>query len=610
MKFINKRDIKSFLAVSSLFLIFLFINYIYNYTILKHSISRYEQGVFDRVKLKVDDWTKSNFIDVQKLARTIEEEDLQDREALKEFMFRLQKNSNFPYIILGLKTGEFFISDKDFVTPYNYTPTKRDWFNDTLEANKTIATKPYFSMRLGLRSVSICTPISVFGTSGVFCGGQPFKFISDYFAQYRSLYDKNLFLMDEGTEILGKISQNQNVSFEDKNYIKFPVDNTKWFIVFEKNSEIYESSLSEFFIINLIFYAFFVFIYFFTNMFWFKENKKSNKQLEEQNNFIKDALTKKNSSVLVSCDEEFNIISKEIDSFYDIFDGINLKQNILNSSYIVQDEKSKFIQSDEQYLNLTINNKSYLLTKTVIDGSINFLFQDISYDKIKTDYDGTIDRVLLFVRNNLNDDSLCVDKLATVSGYSKFHFQRMFKNYTGQTLANYLRNLRLNRAKFLLSFSDENISNIAYDCGFSHIESFSRAFSKEFGSSPSAFRDEFRKIIIKEELIYEEVFISSLKLSITFSQNNTQFLNGKKYFIIEYSNLIYASNDENRPDISISDCKFIKVDFIRTHLNLETILNKIYTVFYDYKTYNHELPIAFYTKNELNQIDFIYINLP
>ncbi|WP_256365489.1 helix-turn-helix transcriptional regulator [Campylobacter iguaniorum] len=120
-----------------------------------------------------------------------------------------------------------------------------------------------------------------------------------------------------------------------------------------------------------------------------------------------------------------------------------------------------------------------------------------------------------------------------MSGYSKFHFQRMFKNYTGQTLANYLRQARLNKAKFLLSFTNETISNIAYNSGFSHIESFSRAFNKEFELSLSAFRDKSKKEIIKDELYYEEIFMNDLNLAITFSQNNAKFLEAHRVFSVE-----------------------------------------------------------------------------
>lgn len=609
MKRIIKRDTKPFFAISFIFLVFLFINYAYNYTTLKNSISRYEQGVFDRVKLKIDDWNKANFIDVNKMVKLIEEENLQDHKSLQELMYKLQKNSNFPYLILGLKSGEFFISDKEFVTPHNYTPVKRDWFNDALNAGGTIVTRPYFSMRLGLRSVSICSPIRIFGDVGVFCGGQPFKFISNYFNEYKSLYDKDLFLIDSQGEILGKTTKSESINLNDPNYIKFPVPGTKWFIVFERNDEIYTSSLSEFFMMNLIFYGFFVFIYFFTNLFWLKEHQKSDQLIGKQNEFIKDALVNKNSSVLVSCDESFNITSKELESFYDIFNGSNLKENILNSKYILGEEKQRFFSTHEQYKNLTINGKTYLVTTTDANDDISFLFQDISYEKVKKEYDGTLDRVLLFIHKNIDDDSQCIDKLAAISGYSKFHFQRMFKNYTGQTLANYLRQARLNKAKFLLSFTNETISNIAYNSGFSHIESFSRAFNKEFELSPSAFRDKSKKEIIKDELYYEEIFMDELNLTITFSQNNAKFLEGDRYFLIEYSNLIYGSKTNSNPDITISKSKFVKVDFIRTGLNLELILNKIYTVFYDYEAYKHEIPIAFYTKNEFDKINFIYINI-
>ena len=271
----SKRGIKPFLGISVLFILFLSINYYYNHTVLKKALDKYEQEIFYKVRLKINDWTKSNFENVNKMAKIIEDEQLLEEDELSNLLNRLQKNSNFPYIILGTSNGEFYISDKEFITPYNYSPTNRDWFKDAQKEGKTISTKPYYSMRLGLRSVSICTPIEVFGKKSVFCGGQPFKFITDYFVEYASLYNKNIYLLDQDGEILNKIGQTNTLNFEQKNYVKFPVENTRWEIVFEKDNKIYQEHMGEFFIINLLFYAIFVFVYFFTNIFWFNQNKNT-----------------------------------------------------------------------------------------------------------------------------------------------------------------------------------------------------------------------------------------------------------------------------------------------------------------------------------------------
>ena len=53
----------------------------------------------------------------------------------------------------------------------------------------------------------------------------------------------------------------------------------------------------------------------------------------------------------------------------------------------------------------------------------------------------------------------------------------------------HLRKMRLQRAAVLLKTTDKNVSEIAYEVGFSDPNYFSRAFHEEFGEAPSAMRN-------------------------------------------------------------------------------------------------------------------------
>lgn len=79
--------------------------------------------------------------------------------------------------------------------------------------------------------------------------------------------------------------------------------------------------------------------------------------------------------------------------------------------------------------------------------------------------------------------------LSRVAGMSPFHFQRVFKRVTGETVGNQVRRLRLERAAFLIKRSDASLSEIAETCGFSTHSGFSRAFTRLFGMSPQTFTD-------------------------------------------------------------------------------------------------------------------------
>lgn len=96
-------------------------------------------------------------------------------------------------------------------------------------------------------------------------------------------------------------------------------------------------------------------------------------------------------------------------------------------------------------------------------------------------------RVLDHVHDNLDGD-LSLDRLAEVAALSRFHFHRVFTATTGETLAGFIRRVRLHRAANLLLSDNAPLARIAATCGYPNPRSFSRSFREAFGQTPSAFR--------------------------------------------------------------------------------------------------------------------------
>lgn len=71
---------------------------------------------------------------------------------------------------------------------------------------------------------------------------------------------------------------------------------------------------------------------------------------------------------------------------------------------------------------------------------------------------------------------------------SKSHLRNKFKEIMGLSIGKYLQRTRIHRACILLSGSEANISEIALECGFDSLYSFSRAFKNEMGVSPSKYK--------------------------------------------------------------------------------------------------------------------------
>ncbi|MBN2055280.1 AraC family transcriptional regulator [bacterium] len=104
------------------------------------------------------------------------------------------------------------------------------------------------------------------------------------------------------------------------------------------------------------------------------------------------------------------------------------------------------------------------------------------------EYRRRICRAMNYISENLEQE-LTLDDIARASSFSKFHFHRIFKAVTGETVSAFVRRLRLEwAANRLLGELRRDITSIALDCGFSSSQNFAKAFRQHFGMSPTGFR--------------------------------------------------------------------------------------------------------------------------
>ena len=87
-----------------------------------------------------------------------------------------------------------------------------------------------------------------------------------------------------------------------------------------------------------------------------------------------------------------------------------------------------------------------------------------------------------------NVSALTLDELAEVAGLSKYHFLRQFSQVVGMTPGAYLRTLRLCHAARKLRTTDMPILEVALSVGFADHPSFSRAFARHMGMTPSEYQ--------------------------------------------------------------------------------------------------------------------------
>ena len=84
--------------------------------------------------------------------------------------------------------------------------------------------------------------------------------------------------------------------------------------------------------------------------------------------------------------------------------------------------------------------------------------------------------------------NITIEGLAVLCNLSVSSFKREFKKVYNTTPANYLKNKKIEKAKQMLQVSDQNISGIAYDCGFTSLAHFSKSFKEKYGETPSQFK--------------------------------------------------------------------------------------------------------------------------
>ena len=83
---------------------------------------------------------------------------------------------------------------------------------------------------------------------------------------------------------------------------------------------------------------------------------------------------------------------------------------------------------------------------------------------------------------------LDLDDLAQAAFMSRFHYVRIFKQLYGLTPRNYLRDMRITKAKELLK-QGHSITDICADVGYVSLSTFSNTFKKSTGYSPREFRE-------------------------------------------------------------------------------------------------------------------------
>ena len=94
----------------------------------------------------------------------------------------------------------------------------------------------------------------------------------------------------------------------------------------------------------------------------------------------------------------------------------------------------------------------------------------------------SIQNSINYINSHLEDD-LSPEILAGKANYSLFHFCRMFKEVTGESVMRYVREKRMEMAISDMK-EGRSLADIAVKCGYETTSGFSRAYKRQFGRRP------------------------------------------------------------------------------------------------------------------------------
>ena len=140
----------------------------------------------------------------------------------------------------------------------------------------------------------------------------------------------------------------------------------------------------------------------------------------------------------------------------------------------------------EKNLRSNLAIKSYLYI--ICD---RYLASTALVERIKT-HDDILHQMLEYIAEHFRED-ITLASIARDLGYEPHYLSRIFGNSTGVNLRSYINQYRIDYAKYLLSESDDPITDIALSCGFGTIRNFNRVFLEHVGVTPFAFRQKIIK---------------------------------------------------------------------------------------------------------------------
>ncbi len=145
-----------------------------------------------------------------------------------------------------------------------------------------------------------------------------------------------------------------------------------------------------------------------------------------------------------------------------------------------------------------------------------------------------------YIEENLDFD-LSLQAIAEETNISQWHFQRIFKAMTNETLKTYIRSRRLANSLEKLFTTDQKIIDIAMTAGFESQESFTRAFKKAFDMTPNQARKMGNKNIFLKKIEFNAKYLQHINENISLEP---EIVTQRKLILVGMKTEFYSMDSE------------------------------------------------------------------
>lgn len=196
--------------------------------------------------------------------------------------------------------------------------------------------------------------------------------------------------------------------------------------------------------------------------------------------------------IIFQCNNSVISDSPALESLMPVFSSVvQITPQLDKDLYVISKKSMLDIYSAYYSKSPTADVKIYVYLINLLTALRDFQLQQykeqLSVNSKSQEYNEKFNLVLNYINKNYMED-ISLDQLASLAGYSKYHFSRIFKQYNSMSYIQYINAKRIKTAERLLMDSNLPITEVAMRSGFSSLATFNRTFKEIKHCTPTDFQ--------------------------------------------------------------------------------------------------------------------------